>query len=163
MKSIKSVMRVVLLCMAVAIVFGVQSAKAEPLKVVDTPEVIKLINSGKGKVTVVNFWASWCPPCRDEIPDLKKTRAAFSEDQLLLVGVSVDENAKSAEEAVADFTINYPVVLAKPDVYEAFGIQSIPRLLIYNPKGDLIIDHVGPVAFEELKKVIDEVLKENAK
>lgn len=159
MKSIKSVMRVALLCMAFAVVLGVQSAVAESLKVVDTPEVIKLINSGKGKVTVVNFWASWCPPCREEMPDLKKTRAAYSDDELLLLGVSVDENAAAADKAVKEFELNYPVVRAERDVYETFAIQSIPRLLVYNTKGELIVDHVGPVTFEDLKKLIDEVLK----
>lgn len=160
MNSIKSIMRVALLCMAFAVVLGVQSAVAEPLKQVDTAEVIKLINSGKGKVTVVNFWASWCPPCREEMPDLKKTRAAFSDDELLLLGISVDENAAAAEKAVKEFGLNYPVVLAERDVYETFGIQSIPRILIYNTKGKLLVDHVGPVTFKDLKVLIGQVLKE---
>ncbi|MEZ6852173.1 TlpA family protein disulfide reductase [Halodesulfovibrio aestuarii] len=159
MKSIKSIMRIAFLCTAFAVVLGVQSAVAEPLKKADTAEVIKLINSGKGKVTVVNFWASWCPPCREELPDLKKTRAAFSGDDLLLLGVSVDENAAAAEKAVKEFGLNYPVVLAESDVYETFGIKSIPRLLIYNTKGKLLVDHVGPVSFKDLKVLIDQVLK----
>lgn len=163
MRSIKSVMRFVLLCMAFTIVIGVKSAAADPLKMADTSEVIKLINSGKGKVTVVNFWASWCPPCREEMPDLKKTRAAYSDDDLLLLGISVDEDAASAEEAVKEFGLNYPVVRAEPDVYKTFQIQSIPRLLVYNTKGKLIIDHVGPVTYEDLKALIDEVLKEKVK
>jgi len=160
MKSIKSVINIALMCVALAVVSGVQSAAAEPLKKVDAPQVITLINSGKDKVTVVNFWASWCAPCREEMPDLKKTRAAFSDDELLLVGISVDENASAAEKAVEEFALNYPVVLAESDVYEAFGIQSIPRLLVYDTNSKLIIDHVGPVAFEDLKQLIEEVLKE---
>lgn len=159
MKSVKSVLRIALVCMAVVVLFGVQFANAEPIKRVDTPAVIKLIDGGKGKVTVVNFWASWCPPCREELPDLKKTRAAFSQDKLLLLGISVDESAASAEEAVAKYGLNYPVVLAEKDVYETFGIQSIPRLLVYNPKGELVVDHVGPVTYDDLKKLIDEILK----
>ncbi|SIN77586.1 TlpA family protein disulfide reductase [Halodesulfovibrio marinisediminis] len=160
MKSIKSVIHIALLCMAISVLFGAKSAVAEPLKKVDTVEVIKLINSGKGKVTVVNFWASWCPPCREEMPDLVKTRAAFSDDDLLLIGISVDEDVALAEKAVKEFGLNYPVHVAESDVYETFGIQSIPRLLVYDTKGKLVVDHVGPVTFEDLKKLVDEVLKE---
>lgn len=160
MKLVKSVIRIAVFCLMATVVSGVQTVAAEPLEKVDTSKVIKLINSGKGKITVVNFWASWCPPCREEMPDLKNTRAAFSNDELLLIGISVDENASLAEKAVEEFGLNYPVFLAEPDVYEAFGIQSIPRLLVYDTNSKLIIDHVGPVTFEDLKKLIEEVLKE---
>jgi len=157
-------MRAAVFCMALVLVSGAQPVFAKPLEKVDTPAVIELISSGKGKITIVNFWASWCPPCREEMPELKKVRDAYTQDQVLLLGISIDENAKSAEEAVTNFGLNYPAYLAEQDVYATFGIQSIPRLLIYDAESKLIVDHVGPVTYEDLKKFIDEeVLKEPKK
>ena len=158
MKIVKLVLCSALVCMA-AFALNIQVASAEELKRADSQAVIELINSGKGKVTVINFWASWCPPCREEIPELKRIREDFTEDQLLLVGVSVDEVAENAEQAVQDFSLNYPVVIAERDVYETFGIQSIPRLLVYDKNGKLIFDQVGLAAYEDLKRAINELLE----
>lgn len=160
MKIVKLVLCSALVCMA-AFALNVQAANAEKLERADSQAVIELINSGKGKVTVINFWASWCPPCREEIPELKRIREDFTEDQLLLVGVSVDEVAENAEQAVQDFSLNYPVVIAERDVYETFGIQSIPRLLVYDKNGKLIFDQVGLAGYEDLKRAINELLENN--
>lgn len=148
-----------LFAMVVLVLFQARPVEAKKLELADSTDVIQRISGGKGKVVIVNFWASWCPPCREEMPDLKKVRDAFSQDELYLLGVSVDQNASAAEDAVDEFDLNYDVVLAEPDVYETFGIQSIPRLLIYDVNGKLVIDHTGVVTFEDLHKFIEEMLQ----
>ncbi|MCG8529107.1 MAG: TlpA family protein disulfide reductase [Desulfovibrionales bacterium] len=159
MNIAKSVLRFVVCFVVAFAVVHISVGDACAMERVTSTDVVKLIGSGKGKVTVVNFWASWCPPCREEMPELKKTRNAFPADQLKIIGISVDENATAAEEAVNEFALNYPVYLAAPDVYETFGIQSIPRLLVYDTNGKLVADQEGAVAFSDLKKLIEKLLK----
>ena len=160
MSKTLSVFRTFLVFAFAVVLLQLQPLQANAMEQVDSTDVVKLIGSGKGKVTIVNFWASWCPPCREEMPDLRKTKSAYSDDQLLLLGISVDENKAAAEGIVKEFDLNYPVYLAQPDVYETFGIQSIPRLLVYDTNGKLVVDHVGAVTYEDLKKLIDELLKD---
>ncbi|HSA95640.1 MAG TPA: TlpA disulfide reductase family protein [Acidobacteriota bacterium] len=91
----------------------------------------------KGKVLVLNFWATWCPPCRREIPDFIEAYREFRDQGLEIIGVSVDE---TTAEALLDWTkrtgINYPIALATPEIERAYGpIQSIPTTFIIDRAG----------------------------
>jgi thiol-disulfide isomerase/thioredoxin len=106
----------------------------------------KTINSAdlRGKVVLVNFWATWCPPCRAEIPDLIKLQDAYR-DSLVVLGVSEDE--VSAEEVKAFATgqkMNYPIVMATPELRKIFtGVAALPTTFIMDREGRVQIRHVG--------------------
>ena len=106
-----------------------------------------------GKVTLVNFWATWCGPCRAEIPDLIKLQDRYP-DQLLVIGVSTDEGGVAiVEDFATEYGINYPVVMATPEIRRAFpGVRALPTSFIVDPEGRVVQTHVGlinPGIFEQ--------------
>ncbi len=98
----------------------------------------------RGKVTLVNFWATWCPPCRAEIPDLVKLQEKYGE-RLQIVGVSVDEAGVDVVKAfAAEQRVNYPVVMITPEIEKVFGsIYALPTTFVVDPEGRIVQKHVG--------------------
>lgn len=93
----------------------------------------------KGKVVVLNFWATWCPPCRKEIPDLIALQKKYGKD-LVVVGVSLDENGLAAVKSfVAKNGINYPVVMGDQETASAYGgITAIPTTFVIDRAGNIV-------------------------
>lgn len=100
--------------------------------------------SWKGKVVIVNFWATWCPPCRAEIPDLVALQEKYR-DQLVIVGVSEDEGATDAvRQFAAEHRINYPVVMSTPALRKQFtGVYALPTTFVLDSDTRLVQKHVG--------------------
>ena len=128
-------------------------------KKVDYAGIIDKISNARGKVVVLNFWAPWCPPCRMEIPDLVKIRNAFSQQEVVMYGVSVDSQIDDLEKFCKTMKINYIILHGQEDVFSGFQIRGIPRTIIYDRNGQKIIDHVGLVGFADLSKEIKKLLK----
>ena len=100
--------------------------------------------SWRGKVTIVNFWATWCPPCRAEIPDLIALQTKYG-DQLQVIGVSVDEGSVDAVRQFAQAQhINYPVVMSTPELRKVFtGVNALPTSFVLDREERLVQRHVG--------------------
>ena len=101
----------------------------------------------RGKVTLVNFWATWCGPCRAEIPDLVKLQARYP-DHLQIIGVSADEGpVQVVEDFATEFGINYPIVMGTPELSRAFpGVMALPTSFIVDPEGRVVQTHIGLVS-----------------
>ena len=97
-----------------------------------------------GKVTLVNFWATWCGPCRAEIPDLIKLQARYP-DHLQIIGVSADEGpVQVVEDFATAYGINYPIVMSTPELNRAFpGVMALPTSFIIDPEGRVVQTHIG--------------------
>ena len=97
-----------------------------------------------GKVTLVNFWATWCGPCRAEIPDLIKLQARYP-DHLQVIGVSADEGpVQVVEDFATEYGINYPIVMTTPELNRAFpGVMALPTSFIIDPEGRVVQTHIG--------------------
>ena len=121
-------------------------------------DLLKLVGESRGKVVVVNFFASWCPPCLEEIPGLIRLRGHYKPSQVEFIGVSVDESRDQLVALMGKTPFNYPVFHAREELSRFFGISSIPRLLVYDKAGKLVIDNVGLVEADELAKAIDTLL-----
>lgn len=113
-----------------------------------------------GKVVVLDFWATWCPPCRQEIPDFVKLQEKFRDKGLVVVGVSLDQQgAETVKSFAKEHGINYPVVLANKDTLKAYGdVQSIPTTFIINREGKIVNSHVGFTDAETFEKEIKALL-----
>jgi len=98
----------------------------------------------QGKVVLLNFWATWCGPCREEIPSLVELQKHYP-DRMKIVGMVVDEDDVDALRAViAREGINYPVALTTPETRHAYGgIAALPTLFVINPEGRVVQKHVG--------------------
>ena len=94
----------------------------------------------KGKVVVLNFWATWCPPCREEIPDLVSLQKQYAAQGLVILGVSMDEGGPARVASFAKkFGINYPIVMGDEKTSAAYGgIEALPTTFIINRKGNVV-------------------------
>ena len=97
-----------------------------------------------GKVVLVNFWATWCGPCRAEIPDLIALQEKYR-DRLQVIGISQDEApVEIVRRFVADHHMNYPVVMSSPDIERLFpGIRALPTSFVVDRQSRIVQKHVG--------------------
>ncbi len=118
------------------------------------------LESFQGKPVVLNFWATWCPPCQEETPDL----VAFYEqnkDQLGVIGVNVtaQDEVDKVKTFIEKYSVTYPVVLdEKGAVSKTYRIQALPTTFILNDKGTIVYKKLGAVTSEELKRVLQPLL-----
>jgi len=99
----------------------------------------------KGKVVVLNFWATWCPPCRKEIPVFIELYKKYKDEGLVIIGISLDREGKRVLiPFVKKFGINYPVLIGTKKVVDAYGgIRGIPTTFIIDKKGKIRKKHIG--------------------
>jgi thiol-disulfide isomerase/thioredoxin len=103
------------------------------------------LSSYKGKVVLLNFWATWCGPCKAEIPGFVELQDKYK-DKLVIVGFSVDDTAEKAREYADQYKMNYPILLGegREDVQEAYGpIWGIPASFIISKDGRVCRKHLG--------------------
>jgi thiol-disulfide isomerase/thioredoxin len=98
----------------------------------------------RGKVVLVNFWATWCPPCRAEIPDLIVLQEKYR-DQLVILGISEDEGSvDGVRRFVAEHKINYPIVMSTPELRKLFPpVMALPTTFVLDRDGNLAQKNVG--------------------
>jgi thiol-disulfide isomerase/thioredoxin len=105
-------------------------------------------DSLKGKVTIINFWATWCPPCRAEMPDLVKLQDRYR-GQLQIIGVSQDEGSpESVRKFAVSYGLNYPIVMTTPQLEQMFPVSAIPTSFIVDRDGNVVQKHVGMLNME---------------
>lgn len=113
----------------------------------------------EGKARLINFWATWCAPCRREIPLLKSTQATHASGNLQVIGIAVDfpEEVKAyAEEA----QFNYPILVGQEDAMaaaEQSGVEFIglPFTMIVAPGGELLNTHIGEILESHIETIVD--------
>jgi thiol-disulfide isomerase/thioredoxin len=116
----------------------------------------------RGKVIVVNFWATWCAPCRDEIPELIKVQSEFGPKGVQIVGIAIDE-ADKVRPYAANMKMNYPVLIGDADGAELaqragnpFG--ALPFTVVLDRRGNAVHSHLGSLTVDSLRAVIQPLL-----
>ncbi|MDB5097947.1 MAG: alkyl hydroperoxide reductase [Cyanobacteria bacterium RYN_339] len=121
---------------------------------------VQKLSDLKGKVVVVDFWATWCPPCRAEIPDFVALQKQYGPKGLQIVGVSVD---KGGTAEVVKFmkanSINYPILMSDGATESAYGgIRAIPTTFLIDKKGNVAHKFIGGTARDVFEKEIKALL-----
>jgi thiol-disulfide isomerase/thioredoxin len=129
------------------------------LKSVDG-KTIKL-SDYKGKIVIIDFWATWCPPCRRGIPDLVAIQQEYKKN-VVIIGISLDreKTIKDVPDFVKNYKINYPVVYGDDQITIDYGgIRSIPTSFVIDKKGNIVDSHIGLVEKDVFVNKIKELLK----
>ena len=129
----------------------------------DTDGKVHNINEWRGRIVVLNFWATWCPPCRAEVPLFVDTQEKFRKDGLVIVGVAIDKKQDVAN-FVDSYFINYPVLVSEQDNTELMArygnrIATLPYSVVMDRKGKVIETHAGAYKKDQLYSVLNKILK----
>lgn len=135
---------------------GIQ--KQAPAVTVQASPTESLSLNRPGKIVVLNFFASWCPPCRDEAPALRTVANRLrGRSDLVVVGVIYQDNTADAAEYLTDYGLEYPAVEdTGGSLARAFGIGGIPRTLVISASGEVVLSHFGAIRAEQLLGAIEE-------
>jgi thiol-disulfide isomerase/thioredoxin len=125
---------------------SVSWAQADGFKVTDTTGKTHTLAGYKGKWVLVNYWATWCPPCLQEIPDLIALHEN-KKNNLVVIGVALDfRNAQQVTDFAEGLMVNYPIVLGNSQVVNQIGpVQGLPTTYLYNPDGKMVAQQVGAI------------------
>jgi len=132
----------------------------DAVKKITFSELSALLESNRGKVVIVNLWATWCPPCRKEIPGFINLYNKYKDKGVEIIGVAFDENG---EESVPPFIkkmgINYPVYLEGKNVAQSYDLHAYPTTVIYNKNGKIVNKHIGYISEKDFDDEISALLK----
>jgi thiol-disulfide isomerase/thioredoxin len=139
-------------------------AKIADAKLALAPDGNFEFSSARGKVLLLDFWASWCPPCIKELPHLQSLHAARAKDGLVTVAVNADEGATVAAESAKRLGLTMPIAVNDPDVYRALGVRTLPTLLVIDRQGRLRSrwDGFRPGLENEIAAAVDKLLADDA-
>jgi thiol-disulfide isomerase/thioredoxin len=156
---------------AVALASSAEDANQPVIRFVKNPEMAPPIQAldllGKpvskdnwgGKVVIVNFWATWCPPCREEIPELLELKKEYK-DRLEIVGISEDDDPPaSVLKFVQQKGMTYPIVMATPELIDSYGgVPALPTSFLIDTQGRVVQKHSGLYPIKSYQREIRALL-----
>ena len=158
----KHFLKVLLIAIAVGFVTSAiaQQKKAANFSLKAADGTAYELSKYKGKVVIVNFWATWCGPCRMEIPDFIEAHKKYKSKGLEIIGISLDQDGwTKVVPFVKQNQITYPVVLGDEEVVENYGgINAIPTTFIIDKKGTIVDKHVGVMSLKQLEAKLKPLL-----
>jgi cytochrome c biogenesis protein CcmG/thiol:disulfide interchange protein DsbE len=116
------------------------------------------LDSFRGKVVVLNFWASWCGPCKSEAPALQELAAKY-DGRVTVLGVDSEDTTSDARAFARRYHLRYPLVHAQgTGIYQLWGLTGYPETFIINPKGQVVHHFAGPVNGQVVEQQIQPML-----
>ncbi len=113
----------------------------------------------KGKVALIDFWATWCPPCRKEIPHFNQLYAKYRKQGLIVVGLALDDKAAEVRTFIRQMPIDYPVALASTELQQQFGgIEVYPTAFLVDREGRVVKKYLGYIYPDEFNQDVKALL-----
>ena len=140
---------------ALLLTLAASVAQAAGFKVTDTNGKTHTLAGYKGKWVLVNYWATWCPPCLEEIPDLIALHGD-KKNNLVVIGIALDyRNAKQVTDFTEGLLVDYPIVLGNHQIVSQIGpVQGLPTTYLFNPEGKMVAQQVGAVTREAVESYL---------
>ena len=145
-------------CLRALCLLAPVGALAQDVKPLDLAGLRALLEQHKGRVVMLNFFATWCPPCRAEIGEISRIYADYEKKGVTLIGLSVDDDKTLVPPFVAKQGIAWPVYTVGQDVAATYRIMSIPHNAIYGKDGKLVLSEAGVADASGMRTVFDELL-----
>ncbi|MFV1983729.1 MAG: TlpA disulfide reductase family protein [Thiohalomonadales bacterium] len=141
----------------VLILFVTNLVVADDFKLTDINGKSHNLSDYKGKWVIVNYWATWCPPCLDELPELVDFYEEHKNKDAVVLGINYEDvDQKYLKEFVDEYFISYPILPADPGKAEFWGpINGLPTTVIISPTGEMVSRHVGRINGQFLENVIN--------
>lgn len=129
--------------------FQLQTLDGEPVQLSDY----------KGKGVFLNFWATYCPPCKDEMPYMDNQYKAFKDQGVEILAVNVGEPSLTAEKFVKRYDLSFPVLMdGREEVYRAYGVKPIPATFLIDKDGKVIDRVTKGLSEEEIKEMMERIV-----
>ena len=130
-------------------------AQAADFTLTDTTGKTHALSGYKGKWVLVNYWATWCPPCLEEIPDLVALHEN-KKNNLVVIGVAMDyRSARQVTDFADGLLVDYPIVLGNDEVVRQIGpVRGLPTTYLFNPDGKMVAQQVGAITREMVESYI---------
>ena len=150
--------------------FGLINKTADPAIALGKPlpeaELPMLSGSGSGSVAdysgqwvLVNFWASWCTPCRDESPALESFWRKHGGDGFTLLGVDTQDNSEDALAFARDYGLTYPSLHdGSGDYHDDLGMTGVPESVLVSPRGNVVLYRPGPFTAKDLREMVEPLI-----
>ncbi len=143
-----------LLALGLALSLG-SLARAADFTMTDTAGKVHSLSQYKGKWVLVNFWATWCPPCLEEIPDLIALHDN-KKNNLVVLGVAMDyRNGEQVKDFADSMLMSYPLILGDRKMAAQVGpVEGLPTTYLYNPQGKLVARQMGGITRADVENFI---------
>ena len=171
MKRLRRILYITILIGFTQIGFALaDDTKSEPLHIVkdkplaadftlyDIDEKQHKLSAYRGRVVIVNFWATWCPPCRFELPSMEKAYQILKEKGVVMLAINVGEDIDTIFNFTADYPVTFPLLLDKDArVIKQYPVVGLPTSYIINPQGQMVYRVIGTRDWTD-KKLLKTIL-----
>jgi len=114
----------------------------------------------QGEIVILNIWASWCPPCTEELPALQSIWSTYQDANVIFVGAAYRETEADVRETVAAYGLTYPIGLdTQTRIAKAYGITGVPETFVIGADGRVAYVHIGPVTAEQLSQEVESLVR----
>lgn len=136
------------------------SAYADLAERVDSGELMAKVAEARGRPVLLSFFTTWCPSCSREVDALAELRREYPRNELILLGISMDDTESALSRFLEKHEPGYPVHPAGRGVASSFEVSGVPKTIIYNHEGRRVFSTHGYVSAEELRRTLDRILED---